>query len=70
MGPNLGTFLYVNVSDQACTYVSSLCAENKSCKIYAISPGIEYYDPVKDKPINKTSQIIFHSDKLEVNSGK
>ena len=52
-------------------YVSSLCAENKSCKIDAISPVIEYYDPVKDKqtedsnknkPINETSQIILHKD--------
>ena len=66
-------FLYVNVSDQA------LCAENKSCKIDAISPVIEYYDPVKDKqtedsnknePINETSEIVLHKDKLEVNPGK
>ena len=60
-------------------YVSSLCAENKSCKIDAISPVIEYYDPVKDKqtedsnknePINETSEIVLHKDKLEVNPGK
>ena len=59
--------------------VSSFCGENKSCKIYAISPVIEYYDPVKDKqtedsnknkPINETSQIILHKDTLEVNPGK
>ena len=78
MGPSLGNF-FVCECKWSSMYVSSLCAENKSCKIDAISPIIEYYDPVKDKqtedsnknkPINETSQIILHKDTLEVNPGK